>query len=100
LTAQTWAALVAAVKHAETCGSQSAAIDADGRVVNLGLACDCDRDARIARGIAAARTEDTMHVFYHWPTRTCNCGVSCADNAAFVEHRDAAALAAFRKEAT
>ena len=91
LTAQTWPALVAAVKHAETCGSQSAAIDADGRVVNLGLACNCDRDARIARGIEAAmRTAQETVCFGgrqghdRWPCPKC----------------DAAVLAAFRKGAT
>jgi hypothetical protein len=55
VTDSPWAAAVAAVAHDVGCGTAYAATHSWGGAA-IGYRCDCDRDARIAKGIEAILT--------------------------------------------
>ena len=95
VTAPDWAALVAAVKHADGCTYVRGQLYHD----EAG-ACDCDRDARIARGVAAVRESDRLHVCKYLGDGVfeCECGFRLtAENSPFFAHVDAAAARAFEE---
>lgn len=64
MTAQTWPALVAAVEHAPNCDRLLHIDQGHGHHHSANLPCNCDRDARIARGIEAALAERARHGCY------------------------------------
>ena len=76
-----WADAVRAVLHVPTCGVNVNPSDDSPY-------CTCDRDARIGRGIAAARESDSHYEAWHCGSDgpPCRCGAT---------DKDAAALAAF-----
>ena len=92
MTARTWPECVADVPHEDRCASHS---QRPGRFPHDPEPCDCDRDARIGRGIEAVREIDGRHA--GGPVSLC-----CTEHQhtswtpkEFVTHFDAAAARAF-----
>ena len=80
-------AAVAAVKHDADCAVYGSYVNG----TDCGH-CDCDRNARIAIGIDAVRTEDEKHG--QRIDGSCLCGAANGNKT----HRDKMALAAFEAE--
>ena len=97
MTAPDFAALVVDVPHEDRCASHS---QRPGRFPHDPEPCDCDRDARIARGIEAVRESDRGHVckYLGGGVFECECGFRLTtENGPFFAHVDAAAARAFEE---